>query len=54
MGYQFIIEMLKEKKKHLQTALQYIEAGSDNPKLINMVSKEIKQMDKRIKGLDSV
>ena len=52
MGYQFIIDMLKEKKQHMLTALQYIEAGCDNPKTIKVVINEIKELDKRIKGLE--
>ena len=53
MGYQFIIEMLKIKRGHLLTALQYIEAGCDNKKTINVVVKEIQSMDKRIFDLEA-
>lgn len=54
MGYQFLVAMLKEKKKHLQHAIQYIEAGCDNPKLIILVAKEIKHLDKRIKEVEAL
>ena len=54
MGYQFLIEMLKIKRDHLYKAIQYVEAGCDNPKTINAVSVEIKAMNKRIKELESL
>ncbi len=51
MGYQFLIEMLEIKLDHLYKAIQYVEAGCDNPKTIKVVSNEIKAMKKRIKDL---
>lgn len=51
MGYKFIIDMLTIKKNNLLKALQYIEAGCDNPKTIKAVSIEIKNLDRRIKEL---
>ena len=54
MGYLFIIQMLKDKREHLYKALQYVEAGCDNPKTIKVVSKEISDMSRRIKDLESL
>lgn len=54
MGYLFIIEMLKAKRDYLYKALQYVEAGCDNPKTIKIVSKEITDMSKRIKDLEEL
>lgn len=50
----FIIEMLKIKRGHLLTALQYVEAGCDNQKTINVIESEIKAMEKRIKDLEDL
>lgn len=51
---KFLIDMLEDKKKHLEIAIQHVEAGVDNMKIEKMISKEIKSLEKRILDLHNV
>jgi len=48
---EFLIEMLEKKKEHLLKAIQYLEAGIDDSKVILKVGKEVEKLEKRIQDL---
>lgn len=54
MTMNFLIDMLEEKKKNLEKAIQYLDAGCDDGKLIMRVGKEIEKLEKRIQGIKDI
>lgn len=51
MDLQFLVDTLERKKKYLEMAIQYVEAGMDDTTITKKIGKEIERINKRIEDL---